>query len=250
MPNCMTLHAQLYDTTHTHTYPPESRWHYSHADPLQLRHPPCITSKNPTGLVLPLLHRSHCDGSGRVWLPLLLNTLTPYATKPPCFYRCDAKRDWTPFLNPGITKPWHHKKKHTQGWFCPCHGSHYDGSGRTREGPAPYNLEVPEYRFLEDGQKVRVHACFPDASFGSATFPRAHIGPPMCCSLLLASVSGCHVRRVDRTAQVRRTWPYIWWFPCLQILYMHRIWPYIWWYPCLQILYMHRIHMLLAKPSC
>ena len=41
-----------------------------------------------------------------------------------------------------------------QGWFCPCHGSHYDGSGRTREGPAPYNLEVPEYRFLEDGQKV------------------------------------------------------------------------------------------------
>ncbi|KAF5836016.1 hypothetical protein DUNSADRAFT_6537 [Dunaliella salina] len=43
-----------------------------------------------------------------------------------------------------------------QGWFCPCHGSHYDGSGRTREGPAPYNLEVPEYRFLEDGQKTRV----------------------------------------------------------------------------------------------
>ena len=33
------------------------------------------------------------------------------------------------------------------GWFCPCHGSHYDGSGRIREGPAPYNLEVPEYRF-------------------------------------------------------------------------------------------------------
>uniref|UniRef100_A0A7S3QT69 Cytochrome b-c1 complex subunit Rieske, mitochondrial n=1 Tax=Dunaliella tertiolecta TaxID=3047 RepID=A0A7S3QT69_DUNTE len=43
-----------------------------------------------------------------------------------------------------------------QGWFCPCHGSHYDGSGRTREGPAPYNLEVPEYRFLEDGQKVMI----------------------------------------------------------------------------------------------
>ena len=40
------------------------------------------------------------------------------------------------------------------GWFCPCHGSHYDGSGRIREGPAPYNLEVPEYRFLEDGKKV------------------------------------------------------------------------------------------------
>ena len=30
------------------------------------------------------------------------------------------------------------------GWFCPCHGSHYDTSGRVRKGPAPYNLEVPE----------------------------------------------------------------------------------------------------------
>jgi len=28
------------------------------------------------------------------------------------------------------------------GWFCPCHGSHYDASGRIRRGPAPYNLEV------------------------------------------------------------------------------------------------------------
>lgn len=35
------------------------------------------------------------------------------------------------------------------GWFCPCHGSHYDGSGRIRKGPAPFNLEVPEYKFLE-----------------------------------------------------------------------------------------------------
>lgn len=33
------------------------------------------------------------------------------------------------------------------GWYCPCHGSHYDGSGRIRRGPAPLNLEVPEYRF-------------------------------------------------------------------------------------------------------
>jgi len=31
------------------------------------------------------------------------------------------------------------------GWFCPCHGSHYDISGRVRKGPAPTNLEVPEY---------------------------------------------------------------------------------------------------------
>jgi len=36
------------------------------------------------------------------------------------------------------------------GWFCPCHGSHYDTSGRIRKGPAPTNLEVPEYTFVSD----------------------------------------------------------------------------------------------------
>jgi len=36
------------------------------------------------------------------------------------------------------------------GWFCPCHGSHYDTSGRIRKGPAPRNLEVPPYKFLND----------------------------------------------------------------------------------------------------
>ena len=41
------------------------------------------------------------------------------------------------------------------GWFCPCHGSHYDASGRIRKGPAPYNLEVPEYKFM-DGDKMVV----------------------------------------------------------------------------------------------
>ncbi len=35
-------------------------------------------------------------------------------------------------------------------WFCPCHGSHYDTSGRIRRGPAPLNLPVPEYEFLSD----------------------------------------------------------------------------------------------------
>ena len=35
------------------------------------------------------------------------------------------------------------------GWFCPCHGSHYDTSGRIRKGPAPANLEIPEYEFLD-----------------------------------------------------------------------------------------------------
>jgi ubiquinol-cytochrome c reductase iron-sulfur subunit len=36
------------------------------------------------------------------------------------------------------------------GYFCPCHGSHYDTAGRIRKGPAPTNLEVPEYAFTSD----------------------------------------------------------------------------------------------------
>jgi ubiquinol-cytochrome c reductase iron-sulfur subunit len=36
------------------------------------------------------------------------------------------------------------------GWFCPCHGSHYDNSGRIRKGPAPENLAVPPYQFTSD----------------------------------------------------------------------------------------------------
>ena len=36
------------------------------------------------------------------------------------------------------------------GWFCPCHGSHYDSSGRIRRGPAPLNLAVPNYEFISD----------------------------------------------------------------------------------------------------
>jgi len=38
------------------------------------------------------------------------------------------------------------------GWFCPCHGSHYDTAGRIRQGPAPRNLVVPPYEFLSDTQ--------------------------------------------------------------------------------------------------
>lgn len=37
------------------------------------------------------------------------------------------------------------------GYFCPCHGSHYDHSGRIRQGPAPKNLEIPPYKFLDEG---------------------------------------------------------------------------------------------------
>ncbi len=36
------------------------------------------------------------------------------------------------------------------GWFCPCHGSHYDTSGRVRKGPAPKNLPIPPYTFVDD----------------------------------------------------------------------------------------------------
>ncbi|KAI3646313.1 hypothetical protein MP228_009241 [Amoeboaphelidium protococcarum] len=40
------------------------------------------------------------------------------------------------------------------GWYCPCHGSHYDISGRIRKGPAPLNLEVPPYEFIADDTKL------------------------------------------------------------------------------------------------
>jgi len=36
------------------------------------------------------------------------------------------------------------------GWFCPCHGSHYDTAGRIRKGPAPKNLHLPPYQYLTD----------------------------------------------------------------------------------------------------
>jgi ubiquinol-cytochrome c reductase iron-sulfur subunit len=52
------------------------------------------------------------------------------------------------------------KKGDYGGWFCPCHASHYDTSGRIRKGPAQKNLEVPDYRFAGDtriivGEKPR-----------------------------------------------------------------------------------------------
>ncbi|XP_029038113.1 cytochrome b-c1 complex subunit Rieske, mitochondrial-like [Osmia bicornis bicornis] len=36
------------------------------------------------------------------------------------------------------------------GFYCPCHGSHFDASGRIRKGPAPTNMEVPQYKFLDN----------------------------------------------------------------------------------------------------
>ena len=41
------------------------------------------------------------------------------------------------------------------GWFCPCHGSHYDTAGRIRKGPAPENMAVPTFEFLSD-TRVRI----------------------------------------------------------------------------------------------
>jgi ubiquinol-cytochrome c reductase iron-sulfur subunit len=42
-----------------------------------------------------------------------------------------------------------------EGWFCPCHGSQYDSSGRIRRGPAPANLALPPYAFVSDS-KIRI----------------------------------------------------------------------------------------------
>lgn len=36
------------------------------------------------------------------------------------------------------------------GWYCPCHGSHYDTAGRIRKGPAPRNLDIPPYEYISD----------------------------------------------------------------------------------------------------
>ncbi len=41
------------------------------------------------------------------------------------------------------------------GWFCPCHGSHYDTAGRIRKGPAPLNLVIPPYEFMSE-TKLRI----------------------------------------------------------------------------------------------
>ena len=41
------------------------------------------------------------------------------------------------------------------GWFCPCHGSQYDSSGRIRQGPAPLNLAIPPYAFISDS-KIKI----------------------------------------------------------------------------------------------
>jgi ubiquinol-cytochrome c reductase iron-sulfur subunit len=59
------------------------------------------------------------------------------------------------------------------GWFCPCHGSHYDTSGRIRKGPAPRNLDVPPYQFVTD-TKIVIGAA--DASKPAAKPAKANEG--------------------------------------------------------------------------
>jgi ubiquinol-cytochrome c reductase iron-sulfur subunit len=49
------------------------------------------------------------------------------------------------------------------GFFCPCHGSHYDASGRIRQGPAPRNLDVPPYHFKGDSNRIIVGISKEDA---------------------------------------------------------------------------------------
>ncbi len=58
-----------------------------------------------------------------------------------------------------LRRPWHNgvysgQRGRWDGWFCPCHGSAFDTSGRVRAGPAPRNLTVPPHRFLDDTTMV------------------------------------------------------------------------------------------------
>ena len=50
---------------------------------------------------------------------------------------------------------WLHGAGEFNGWYCPCHGSHYDTAGRIRKGPAPRNLEVPPYEFVSE-TKIKI----------------------------------------------------------------------------------------------
>ncbi len=43
-----------------------------------------------------------------------------------------------------------HPTSHYGGWYCPCHGSEYDTSGRIRQGPAPKNMYIPPYKYITD----------------------------------------------------------------------------------------------------
>ncbi|MDN5247852.1 MAG: ubiquinol-cytochrome c reductase iron-sulfur subunit [Wolbachia endosymbiont of Tyrophagus putrescentiae] len=66
---------------------------------------------------------------------------------------CKGKDEW--LIIEGICThlgcvPIDHETKDGNGWFCPCHGSYYDTSGRVIGGPAPKNMAVPDYSFVSD----------------------------------------------------------------------------------------------------
>ncbi|KAE9979857.1 hypothetical protein BLS_009410 [Venturia inaequalis] len=66
------------------------------------------------------------------------------------------------------------------GWFCPCHGSHYDISGRIRKGPAPLNLEIPAYSFPDDTNLALVAPLkkVSTSDFTTITRPRTFCSAP------------------------------------------------------------------------
>merc|ERR1719443_2169923 len=83
------------------------------------------------------------------------------------------------------------------GYYCPCHGSHYDSSGRIRQGPAPLNLEVPPYEFQGDlvvSWRASKHA---DDYTALSTAPRRHC--PRAGGSATSSPTGAAQRRCWRS---------------------------------------------------
>ena len=77
--------------------------------------------------------------------PYVTYILNPYVTNSGT-YTC---RHTVLFRSPGCA-PIPNAGEYDGGYYCPCHGSHFDASGRIRKGPAPTNMEVPEYFFSSD----------------------------------------------------------------------------------------------------
>ena len=69
------------------------------------------------------------------------------------------------------------------GWFCPCHGSHYDTSGRIRKGPAPKNLEIPSYEFVGDS-RIKIAA-------RKARLPKRAASPKQTCPTRKMILTAC-----------------------------------------------------------
>merc|ERR1711974_417132 len=72
-------------------------------------------------------------------------------------------------------------------YYCPCHGSHYDASGRIRKGPAPLNLEVPYYEFKDDVVILAKHLVKSILLLGSCDWKRLLCGLELYQSSLKAN---------------------------------------------------------------